>query len=146
MTKYLPFKTNQRSVAQIVFIWQRFEEKLSFFQDPILRFSVHIFKGQPMLKELSNLNGMTIITLLGLVRSHFLQNFWLLKKLLFYQDLILRFSVQTFKGQHMFKELSNLNGLTKIILLGLVRSHFLQVLLNVEKIEGCGSTYRSQII
>ena len=47
----------------------------------ILRFSVQIFKGQPMLKELSNLNGLTKIILLGLIRSHFLLIFWLLKKL-----------------------------------------------------------------
>ena len=81
MTKYLPFKTKQRSVAQTVFIWQRFEEKLSFYQDLILRFSVQIFKGQHMFKKLSNLNGLTKIILLGLVRSHFLQISWLLKKL-----------------------------------------------------------------
>ena len=81
MTKYLWFKTKRRSAAQTVFIWQRFELKLSFHQDHILRFSVQIFKGQPMLKELSNLNGLTKIILLGLVRSHFLQIFWLLKKL-----------------------------------------------------------------
>ena len=34
-----------------------------------------------MLKELSNLSGLTKIILLGLVRSHFLQFFWLLKKM-----------------------------------------------------------------
>ena len=81
MTKYLPFKTKRRSVAQTVFIWQRFEEKLSFYQNHILRFSVQIFKGQPMLKVLLNLNGLTKIILLGLIRSHFLLIFWLLKKL-----------------------------------------------------------------
>ena len=79
MTKYLPFKTKQRSIAQTVFIWQRFEEKLSFYQYPILRFSVQIFKGQHMFKKLSNLNGLTKIILLGLIRSHYLYTFWLLK-------------------------------------------------------------------
>ena len=81
MTKYLPFKTNRRSVAQTVFIWQCFEEKLLFYQNHILRFSVQIFKGQPMLKVLLNLNGLPQIILLGLIRSHFLLIFWLLKKL-----------------------------------------------------------------
>ena len=47
----------------------------------ILRFSVQIYKGQDILKELSNLNGLTKIILLGLVRSHFLQIFGLSKKL-----------------------------------------------------------------
>ena len=81
ITKYLSFKTKRRSVAQTIFIWQCFEEKLSFYQDHILRFSVQIFRGQLMLKELSDLNRLTKIILLGLVRSHFLQFFWLLKKL-----------------------------------------------------------------
>ena len=80
MTKYLPFKTKRRSVAQTVFIWQRFEEKLSFYHNPILRFSVHILKGQPMLKEHSNFNGLAKIILLDLVRSYVLQIFGLLKK------------------------------------------------------------------
>ena len=80
MTKHLPFKTKQSSVAQSVFKWQCFEEKLSFYQNVIMRFSVQIFKGQPTLKELSNLNELTKIILLALIRSQFLQIFWLLKK------------------------------------------------------------------
>ena len=80
MTKYRRFKTKRRSVAQTVFIWQRFEEKLSFYQDHILRFSVLIFKGQPTLIGPSNLKKLTKIILLGLIRSQFLLTFWLLKK------------------------------------------------------------------
>ena len=81
MKKYLPFKTKKRSVAQTAFIWQRFEEKLLFYQDVILRFSVQIFKGQQMFKELSNLNGLTKIILLGFVKSHFFINFLIVEKI-----------------------------------------------------------------
>ena len=47
MTKNLPFKTKQSSVAQSVLKWERFEEKLSFNQNQIQRFSVEIIKWQP---------------------------------------------------------------------------------------------------
>ena len=81
MTKNLSFKTKQSSVAQSVFKWQCFEEKLSFYQNWIQKFSVEIIQWQPTKKELLNPNGLAKIILLELVRSHFYQIFWLLKKL-----------------------------------------------------------------
>ena len=71
MTKNLPFKTKQSVVAQSVLKLQRFEKKLSFQQNRILMLLVRIFKGQPTVKQLLNLNGLSKIILLGLIRSHF---------------------------------------------------------------------------
>ena len=58
-----------------------FEEKTVIYQNRIQRFSVHTSKGQFIWKKLLNPNGLAKIILLDLIRSHFYQIFWILKKL-----------------------------------------------------------------